>query len=107
MTQNKKISKAQAVRHQYVRRLIEAGEVIVFLPLAEPLISSRTRPVTYPFYIASERPEQGRERIRIDAGSTRINTGGTRVSHAGGSVVSPVLYSLEFRKAWKKIADDS
>ena len=91
MTQNKKISKAQAVRHQYVRRLVEAGEVLVFPPLAEPLIPSHTRPVTYPFFIVSERSEQARERIRL-------NAGGSRVSHAGGSVVSPVLYSLEFQK---------
>ena len=57
MTQNKKISKAQAVRHQYVRRLVEAGEVIVFPPLEEPLLQFHTRPVTYPLYIASVRQE--------------------------------------------------
>ena len=138
MAQDKKISKAQAIQHQYVRRLVKAGEVIVvFPPLAEPLISCRTRQVIYPDFIASERPEQARERIRLSAGGTRINTGGIRVAHAGGSVVShvtyprfnvserpdpaqerirlntgcsvvsPVLYSLEFRQAWKKIADNS
>ena len=83
MAQDKKISKAQAIRHQYVRRLVEAGEVIVEYPsLAEPIILSRTRQVIYPNFIASERPEQARERIRLTT---------------GGSVVSPVLYSLEFR----------
>ena len=29
----------------------------------------------------------------------------TRVT-AGGNVVSPVLYSLAYRKAWKKISDE-
>ena len=107
MTQNKNISKAQAVRHQNVRRLVEAGEVIVFPPLAEPLLQSHTRPVTYPLYIASVRPEPEPPvpQTRTNAGGNRI-AGGTAVSHAGGTVVSPVLYSLEYRKAWKKIADD-
>ena len=100
MAQNKKISKAQVVRYQYIRRLVEAREVIAFPPLAEPLLPTHMRPVTYPLFIASERPEQARERIRL-------NTGGSRVSHTGGSVVSPVLYSLEFRKAWDRITDDS
>ena len=138
MTQDEQISKDQEIRHQYVRRLVLAGEVIVvFPPLAEPLISCRTRQATYPNFVATERPEQARERIRLTAGGTRINAAGNRVAHAGGSVVShvtyprfnvsvrpeptqerirlntggsvvsPVLYSLEFRQAWKKITDDS
>ena len=93
MTQDKQISKDQEIRHQYVRSLVLAGEVIlVFPPLAEPLISCSTRRVIYPDFIATERPEQARERTRLTA---------------GGSAVSPVLYSLAFRKAWNKIADDS
>ena len=95
MAQNKKISKAQAVRYQYVRRLVEAGEVSVFLPLAEPLLQFHTRPVTYPLYIASVQlePEPPVTQTRINAGGNRI-AGGTIVSHTGGTVVSPVLYSL-------------
>ena len=96
MAQDKKISKDQAIRYEYVRGLVLAGEVIVvFPPLEEPLISCRTRQATN--FVATERTER-----------TRINVAGNRVvTHAGGSVVSPVLYSLEFRKAWKKITDDS
>ena len=127
MAQDKKISKDQAIRYEYVRGLVLAGEVIVvFPPLAEPLISCRTRQATYPNFVATERPEP-----------TRVNVAGNRVAHArgsvvshvtyprfnvsvrpeptqerirlntGGSVVSPVLYSLEFRQAWNKITDDS
>ena len=102
MTQNKKISKAQAVKYQYIHRLVEAGEVFASPPLAEPLLQFHTRPVTYPLYIASVQPEP-----ELPVKRTRINARGSIVSHAGGMVVSPVLYSLEFQKAWKKIANDS
>ena len=104
MTQNKKISQAQAVRYQYARRLVEAGEVLVLQTLAEPLLQFHTRPVTYPLYITSVKPEPEPE---PPVTQTQINAGGTVVSvNAGGTVVSLVLYSLEYRKAWKKIADD-
>ena len=83
MTQNKKISKAQAVRYQYVHRLVEAGEVLVFPPLAEPLLQFHTRPVTYPLYITSVRPEP-----EPPVTQTQINAGGTVVSvNDGGTVV--------------------
>jgi len=96
MAQDKKISKDQSIRYEYVRGLVSAGEVIlVFPPLAEPLISYHTRPATN--FVATERTER-----------TRINVAGNRVvTHADGSVVSPVLYSLEFRQAWKKITNRS
>ena len=105
MAQDKKISKDQAIRHEYVRRQVLAGEVIVvYPPLAEPLIScsTLTRQATYPRFVATEQPEQARERIQLTVGGTRINTAGNRVPH-----VSPVLYSLEFRQAWKKFTDNS
>ena len=49
--------------------------------------------VTYPRYTVEER-EQNAGAIRVTAGD------GT------STVVSPVLYSLAFRKAWKKISDE-
>ena len=101
MAQDKKISKDQAIHHEYVRRQVLAGDVIVvYPPLAEPLYSCSR--VTYPRYVALERPEQARERIRLTVGGDRIDGTGHRVPH-----VSPVLYSLEFRQAWKKFTDNS
>ena len=127
MAQDKKISKDQAIRYEYVRGLVIAGEVIVvFPPLAEPLISCRTRQATYPNFVATERHEPTRINV---AGNRVAHAGGSVVSHVtyprfnvsvrpeptqerirlntGGSVVSPVLYSLEFRQAWKKITNRS
>ena len=49
--------------------------------------------VTYPRYTVKER-EQNAGAIRVTAGD------GT------STVVSPVLNSLAFRKAWKKISDE-
>ena len=53
--------------------------------------------VTYPQYITEVQPKRKSEQTQI-----RVNAGGNRVSHN----VSPVLYSLAYRKAWKKIADN-
>ena len=102
MAKDKKISKDQAIKHEYVRRHVLAGDVIVvYPPLAEPILSSSR--ITYPRFVALERPEPARERIRLTVGGDRIEYGtGNRVPH-----VSPVLYSLEFRQAWKKFTDNS
>ena len=52
--------------------------------------------VTYPRYTVKEQPEREQ-----NAGAIRVTAGdGT------STVVSPVLYSLAFRKAWKKISDE-
>ena len=66
--------------------------------------------VTYPRYTVEERPEREQTCIRVTAGGTPVqpNAGAIRVTAGDGTstVVSPVLYSLAFRKAWKKISDE-
>ena len=109
MAQDKKISKDQAIRYEYVRGLVLAGEVIVvFPPLAEPLISCRTRQATHPSVIATERPEPTHVTYPRFNVSVRPEPSQERIRlNTGGSVVAPVLYSLEFRQAWKKITNRS
>ena len=87
MTQSKKkISKSQEIRYQWIRQRIEAGEID-----------------TGALYVTEVRPERKREQSRV-----RLNVAGNRVSynHYGGTVVSPVLHSLAYRKVWKKITDN-
>ena len=66
--------------------------------------------VTYPRYTVKERPEREQTRIRVTAGGNQVqsNAGATRVTAGDGTstVVYPVLYSLAYRKAWKKISDE-
>ena len=95
MAQNKKIYKSQEVRYQYIRGLIEAGDERVL-----SFDTGATISVTYPRYSAVVQPESNGtgNRVCINAAGNHAPT---------NTVVSPVLYSLEFRKAWKKIADDS
>ena len=77
MTQGKKkISKSQEIQYQWMRQRIEAGEF------------------TYPRVTVEERPEREHKQIRVTLGG-RTST-----------VVSPVLYSLTYRKAWKQISDE-
>ena len=88
MTQGKKkISKSQEIRYQWLRQRIEAGELDTgasYAIAAEP---------------SQVRPEREQTRVRISAA-------GNRVAYNEGTVVSPVLYSLAYRKAWQKIADE-
>ena len=93
MAQNKKkISKAYKVRYQWIRQRIEAGEL-------DPGASNTT--VTYPQFTTSVQLEPTQVR---DAMGTIIDT------NAPSTVpllrVSSVLHSLEYRKAWNKIAND-
>ena len=99
MATDKKISKDQAIKHEYVRRHVLAGDVIVvYPPVAEPhYLGSKP---TYPRYVALERPKPARERIRLTVGGNRIDGTGHKVPH-----VSPGIYSLAFRQAWKKLQD--
>ena len=88
MTQGKKkISKSQEIRYQWLRQQIEAG---VLDTGASYAIAAEPNQV---------RPEREQTRVRISAA-------GNRVPYNEGTVVSPVLYSLAYRKAWKKIADE-
>ena len=91
MTQNKKkISKSQEIRRQWIQRQLDTG-------------ASQG-------YIVEERPEREQTRIRVTAGGNQVqpNAGATRVTAGDGTstVVYPVLYSLAYRKAWKKISDE-
>ena len=103
MTQGKKkISKSQEIRYQWLRQRIEAGELDTGASYAIAAEPNRVRPnvaVTYPRIITEVRPEREQTRVRISAA-------GNRVAYNEGTVVSPVLYSLAYRKAWKKIADE-
>ena len=96
MTQGKKkISKSQEIRYQWLRQQIEAGVLDTgasYAIAAEPN-------VTYPRIVTEVRPEREQTRVRISAA-------GNRVAYNEGTVVSPVLYSLAYRKAWKKIANE-
>ena len=96
MTQGKKkISKSQEIRYQWLRQQIEAGVLDTgasYAIAAEPT-------VTYPRIVTKVRPEREQTRVRISAA-------GNRVAYNEGTVVSPVLYSLAYRKAWKKIANE-
>ena len=95
MTQSKKkISKSQETRYQWIRQRIEAGEL-------DTGASYATTAVTYPRYIAEVRPERKPSRVRLNVAGNRVSP-----NHYGGTVVSPVLHSLAYRKAWKKIADE-
>ena len=98
MTQGKKkISKSQEIRYQWLRQQIEAGVLDTgasYAIAAEPT-------VTYPRVDTEVRPEPEREQNRV-----RISAAGNRVAYNEGTVVSPVLYSLAYRKAWKKIANE-
>ena len=89
MTQNKKISKSQEIRRQWIQRLDTGASQ---------------------GYIVEERPEREQTRIRVTAGGNQVqsNAGATRVTAGDGTstVVYPVLYSLAYRKAWKKISDE-
>ena len=123
MAQNKKtkISKSQEIRYQYTRQLIEAGEIdtLAANSVAYPqyftedqhIVVTNTT-VTYPWFITSVRPKREREReqtqIQVNAAGNWVqsNAAGNHVSHNEGIVVAPVLYSLAYRKEWKKIADN-
>ena len=106
MTQ-KKIPKSQEIRYQYTRRLIESGEIdalaansVTYPPYftADQYTVATNTTVTYPRFITQVRPECKKTRVQLNAVGNRVTYGGT--------VVSPVLHSLVYRKAWKKIADD-
>ena len=88
MTQSKKkISKSQEIRYQYTQQLIEAGE----------LDTGASYAVTYPQFITEVWPKREQTRFRLSVTGNCVTDGGT--------VVSPVLHSLAYRKAWKKIVD--
>ena len=70
-----------------MQRRIEAGE----------LDTGASYAVTYPRFIAEDRPKREQTRVQL---SVAGNCGTD-----GGTVVSPVLHSLAYQKAWKKIAD--
>lgn len=80
----KKISKSQEIQYQWMQRRIEAGE----------LDTGALQAATYPRVCVEERPKCEHNRIRVTTGD------GTP------TVVSPVLYSFAYQKAWKNISDE-
>ena len=88
MTQGKKkIPKSQEIRYQWLKKRIEAGELDTGASYAIAAEPNRVRPV--------------HKQTRV-----RISAAGNRVAYNEGTVVSPVLHSLAYRKAWKKIANE-
>ena len=95
MAQNKKeISRSQENRHQYIRRKIEAGEVKLNT-------GATNTTVTYTRLITMVRPELQEPLLQFNAAGNCVSP-----VRYGGTVVSPVLHSFEYRKAWKQIADN-
>ena len=85
MTQGKKkLSKSQEIQYQWMQQRIEGRE-----------LDTGASTVMYPRVIVEERPERKQTQIRVNAGGNRIQP------NAAGTVVSPVLYSLAYRKSWK------
>ena len=85
----KKISKSQEIQYQWMQQRIKARE-----------LDTGASTVTYPRDIIEERPKRKQTQIQVNAGGNRIQP------NAAGTVVSPVLYSLAYRKAWKQITDN-